>query len=90
MGKGIKRTLTSAGLPLSLPSTFVAVPFSPEKAFIFSSVFGVYLLEDMKAASHRLVSSSTRALTQFLFSYNENLVYYIYHSICLGKTGLHL
>lgn len=64
---------------------------SPQKDFyfVFSPSFrgddGCFL-----GTLFSLPSAMVWKLTQFLFLYTEHLVYYIYHSICPCKTGLHL
>lgn len=79
---------TSAGLILfPCPCTFVLFCcffFFSQKILHFSFCSGVHLLGEIKTLSYRVFTSSARSWYYFS-SYNKNFVYYIYHSISLGK-----
>lgn len=88
--RGTERTFTSAGLTLLHVTASLSLLHFIQKGIYFS--FGLWSLSFRRDERYilRCFYFFSKILPPFLVSYNEHLVYYIYHSICLGKAVLHL
>lgn len=88
--RGTERAFTPSGLTLLHVTASLSLLRLIQKGIYFS--FGLWSLSfgrDERSIL-RCFYFFSKILPPFLVSYNECLVYYINHSICLGKAVLHL